>query len=111
MSKEKQIRWLEDLAEDVLEQYTDGYSRADKEMLALALYNIGCRKKTEWISVDERLPEKDGMYLVYYKERSKDDIRITFFRNGEKYYNYMWKRHYSHWMPLPEAPKMKGGAE
>ena len=69
------------------------------------------KKKTKWISVEERLPEKDAMYLVHQPELSYDNIRVTFFRTGEKYYEYMWKRHYSHWMPLPEAPKMKGGAE
>ena len=44
MSIDKQMKWLEYLAQDILEQYTDGYSKVDKEMLAVALYNIGCRK-------------------------------------------------------------------
>ena len=47
MSRDKQMKWLEDLSEDILEQYTEGYSKVDKEMLAVALYNIGCRKSTD----------------------------------------------------------------
>ena len=70
---------------------------------------------SEWISVDERLPEKDGKYLVYdlgqHRGVSAEEIRITHFKSGDRYHDYMWRNHFSHWMPLPEAPKMKGGAE
>ena len=64
---------------------------------------------SEWISVDERLPEKDGKYLVYdlgqHRGVSAAEIRITHFKRGDRYHDYMWKNHFSHWMPLPEPPK------
>ena len=63
MDKEEQIKWLEDLAEDILEQYTNGYSRVDKEMLAVALYNIGCRKQS--VDTVEVVRCKD---CVYFKQ-------------------------------------------
>ncbi len=35
------------------------------------LYNKGYRKQSEWISVEERLPDKDGRYLVAMKKRER----------------------------------------
>ena len=58
----------------------------------------------EWISVEERLPEKDGKYLVYdlgqHRGISAEEIRIAHFKHGDRYHDYMWKNHFSHWMPL-----------
>ena len=80
--------------------------------LAEAIYNAGYRRQ-EWISVDERLPEKDGIYLVWdcgmHRGVSVAEVRITHFKHGDRYHDYMWRNHYSHWMPLPEPPMMKGG--
>ena len=73
--------------------------------------------KQEWISVDERLPEKSGDYLTYhngvisalmYSKRHK-------LFNAEDTLDEKFSKanciEVSHWMPLPEPPKMKGGAE
>ena len=66
----------------------------------------------EWISVEERLPEKEGSYLVYdighFRGSSTPQIRITYFKKGDKYHDYMWKNHFTHWMPLPRTPKERG---
>ena len=85
--------------------------------------------QSKWISVDERLPEdvygKDReqiTVLVYTKgkkvsqcsrcaeykliEREPFD-RNVFRRTGKFYWNK--SKRVTHWMPLPEAPKMKGG--
>lgn len=76
------------------------------------LYNAGYRKQSGWISVEERLPEKSGDYITYHEHGSC----------GVIYYNasiYLWNVYYfkdtqnairsvTHWMPLPEPPKMKG---
>lgn len=76
--------------------------------IATALYNEGYCKQTEWISVEDRLPDKDGEYLtwsglIYYLiwfnaslglwNVSEDGDTSTAIRNV------------THWMPLPEAPK------
>lgn len=71
--------------------------------LAERLYDAGYRKQSEWISVEERLPDLYGTYLVYTHDNriklgyfcelviglppSFDDFAVT------------------HWMPLPEPPK------
>ena len=79
----------------------------------------------EWISVDDRLPEADGSYLVTtdcFGRYQKINIR-SFAKDGETVSKYdlageknVWYRYDSeygyvstdsvtHWMPLPEPPK------
>ena len=121
MSKEKQIEILEkqlafwrhhctELAkaleneEKISNHYALMLDKTEEELMAE-------RVKTEWISVDERLPEREEIVLcclglvqnVYtYKG---DNI-------WEDSYGYYQKDEpITHWMPLPEAPKMKGGKE
>lgn len=65
----------------------------------------------KWISVEERLPEQEGMYIVYI-ERNKGNAFI-----GTDHYDFLnrwggegWYdgRYVTHWMPfdsLPEPPK------
>ncbi len=91
-----------------------GLRKCGAKVYAERLYNADYRKQSEWISVEDRLPEKDGKYLVYdvgqHLGISIPEIRTTFFKRGDRYHDYMWRNHFSHWMPLPEPPKKKGGA-
>ena len=101
------------------------------------LYAKGYRKQ-EWISVDERLPETtlQKIYITSQDISSGDVVEeeekmvqkselvavlskrylggtvdlypdLDYFIDGCWVYNNC----VTHWMPLPEAPKMKGGAE
>lgn len=119
MSKEKQI---EEMAKIFcgMKNGCDGCmwdkTHCNERNYAEEIYNAGCRKQ-EWISVDERLPNESGYFLVYIPRESAG------FRVNAYYYceNETWEdgngmassEYYgiTHWMPLPEAPKMKGGAE
>lgn len=63
----------------------------------------------EWISVDERLPEK-GEYLVAYHpclwdhvEYDKVCIGMDTFRGKTTWAKNKYRR-VTHWMPMPEAP-------
>lgn len=68
-----------------------------------------------WISVDERLPKVSGKYICGVKDKRENtwtvaadwslEMKMWFGELGEI------KNMVTHWMPLPEAPKMKGGAE
>ena len=82
-------------------------------------------RKQEWISVDERLPtcgelvlvssmdlltKKHGwFYLARYTNLQNDGVRFDDKRWLSEYGGIFGR--VTHWMPLPEAPKMKGGAE
>ena len=72
---------------------------------AEALYNAGYRKQ-EWISVDERLPERIGKYLVFTVDRRIYICDfIDHYCDGDAQFD---DYKVTHWMPLPKAPKVKG---
>ncbi len=89
----------------------------DKEELLKALqYDRGQYEKgysdgllasrDEWISVDERLPEKHKNVLTF----ADGVIRTDFICSSGVWYDHAYNYgKVTHWMPLPEAPK--GGAE
>jgi hypothetical protein len=92
---------------------------ADK---AEALYNAGYRKQSEpfsqphenggeWISVEERLPEEDETVLYYDEKYVSACMFFSEEFNTLDTYESSIVDGVTHWMPLPEPPKMKGGAE
>ena len=56
--------------------------------------------KAEWISVEERLPEKHGRYLAAFTDTRVDTVTYT--KIG---WFYEKRCSITHWMPLPEPPK------
>ena len=84
-------------------------------------------KQSEWISVDERLPEdtlptdykhKTIKVLVAIKAKNGVSIRTQkrfldyIYEDDERTAFWTWRfsaGDVTHWMPLPEPPKMKGG--
>ena len=68
-------------------------------------YEKGYRKQSEWISVEDRLPERNGRYITHCKIEGQSLVCVLYyckvggFNEGTV----------THWMPLPEPPKMKGG--
>ena len=134
MSKEQ----IEEIKHDVFAAF-GGYEKweEDWQSLAEAVYNAGYRKQ-EWISVDERLPETkltkvtiasqdiasgktmeteertmntSELVVVVYKAHL--DGKFSMFVGLDQLVDGRWfyTDSVTHWMPLPEAPKMKGGAE
>lgn len=74
--------------------------------------------KQEWISVDERLPEKNISVLAFYhrvyKSGGSFDMALVAKLNEEGFFvpfncSPVQDASITHWMPLPEPPKMKGG--
>ena len=78
----------------------------------------------EWISVDDRLPEDSGYYLVVYRDKYNGSISIAFdmyvkCNIGEWWESefacditkqFLWvarlqNQEITHWMSLPEPPK------
>lgn len=69
---------------------------------AMPPVNVG-----EWISVDERLPDGNGVFLVSLKESGYENLvyfDVIPYADGE-WRNLPDKFTVSHWMPLPEPPK------
>lgn len=55
---------------------------------------------SEWISVTDQLPEKDGRYLVFI------DLGIVISRFYATVPDpHFFQHNTTHWMPLPEPPK------
>jgi hypothetical protein len=116
MNREKQIEEMAKAIEtateyDVLE-YSDDFVRVkiDNKVMAKSLYNAGYRKQSEgeWISVDERLPEDDTRVLVYLVDKRLIHTQMDTDRFVKREW-IRWGSCVTHWMPLPEPPKMKGG--
>ena len=74
--------------------------------IAYELYNAGYRKQ-EWISINDKLPERNGRYLTHCCVGGRSLVCILYYN---KYYGFD-EDTVTHWMPLPEPPKMKGGVE
>ncbi len=66
--------------------------------------NPSHHKPNQWISVDDRYPEKDGLYLCHFTDKTIE----TFDYQSEDADDRTWGVHnylVTHWMPLPEPPK------
>ena len=86
---------------------------------AIDAWNTRTQKEKggEWISVDERLPEQCVPVLVYKNRNSEAYGNME----TEKIEKGRWRgscgkfitcgEFITHWMPLPKAPKMKGGKQ
>ena len=68
----------------------------------------------KWIPVTERLPDKDGAYLVRWANKSVGDAEYECKYGSFGYWiDIMWDEDadwfpyvdITHWMPLPEPPK------
>ena len=64
----------------------------------LTAENAALREKQRWIPVTERLPQVDGNYIVCTAHSSVTKVRFDP-EIGR------FQRIFTHWMPLPEAPK------
>ena len=69
---------------------------------------INLIRRSDWISVEERLPKRTGKYLVFtYNRRLYIGDFIDHYCDGNPQFD---DYKVTHWMPLPEPPK-KGGGE
>lgn len=64
----------------------------------------------QWISVKDRLPEKEQRVLVFYKvigekNRIHNDVIATNWRKSNGDFIPFEDYEITHWMPLPEPPK------
>lgn len=86
------------------------YARnTDNETLAENIYKwVGkVERVQDWISVKDRLPEKEGRYLCV-KQIGKSGAVYVQVMNGDSYgfsLEHIYHDDVTHWMPLPQPPK------
>jgi hypothetical protein len=97
----------EKLVELIIKSGEICYSHTAEE-LASHLIDQGVTVQ-EWISVKERLPEKDIRVLVWMKDNEEGYTQMDTDRWGctmEQGYHWIrWGKNVTHWMPLPQPPK------
>ncbi len=105
---------LADLIEDILDflDWDSAYDTADYLLESGVTFATDNNVGSKWIPVTERLPEKEGTYIVhtlsgcvttarFYPERDLCNYRGEFIRHELGRFH----RNATHWMPLPEPPK------
>lgn len=88
----------------------DGHTPSDAIKRIGNLTCAGYRKQSEWISVEERLPEK-YTYIIVCDEDGTVGEAFCYKEGGFEWMHIQENAFVTHWMPLPEPPKMKGGEE
>lgn len=63
----------------------------------------------EWISVKDRLPESDGSYIAHSGKSGKV-FTAHFWARDKIWSGRNLNLTITHWMPMPEPPKVKGNA-
>lgn len=88
------------------------YDRGEYEQGFLA-GRLSAQSDGEWISVEDRLPSKEDLersqFHSFLVANEFGEVREAVFTG--KYFAKLGSRlsGVTHWMPLPESPKMKGG--
>ena len=63
----------------------------------------------EWISVEDKLPDDSGYYLVAYQNKHNGsatiDIDMYVMCSAGEWWSNEYKYKVTHWMPLPLLPK------
>lgn len=79
-----------------------------KEFIIEAIKTHMSQSKGKWISVEERLPDKQARFLIVDKD---GQMNTALYTPQFGWFSGVRIKDITHWMPLPEPPKMKGGAE
>ena len=111
MNNEKQMRIVE-MAKDICRaklncnDVCNPISACDALKYAERAVEAGYVKQSGWISVNERLPEESGRFLLVDDEGYM--FTASWYTTSGWFMPFCHGNAITHWMPLPEAPKMKG---
>ena len=86
----------------LLPEVDDYVTELETELAAL-------RERTRWISVQERLPELPGYYIVFRPLASEGARVSREWFGGNRFAHGKFSRYaeISHWQPLPAGPEVK----
>jgi hypothetical protein len=101
VTREEAIERLEDTFEGWNMWVLHDDSPASKMSEALGMAIVALREQPRWISVEERLPEESGRYLIA--------VETTGYVGTRYFYEicpgaFTMNQACTHWMPLPEPP-------
>ena len=106
MNKEKCIDERNELIKLIYCTPISSYdNRTKEELVADLVLASGYRKQSEWISVEDRLPEEDVRVLVWLNT-NRSYTKIDTDRRFEGKW-VRWASDVTHWMPLPTPPTEK----
>ena len=93
------MKTAQSIIREMIEEYkhTEAYDDNSKKFIEIILQEALSRieKETGWISVEERLPEKEWRYIVL-----DEDISFDYFLPLE----WFEFTDATHWMPIPLSP-------
>ena len=91
-----------------LAEISEKYARKNLETLQKIHEKVTAEEaEPKWISVEERLPEKEGRYLCVVRIGKSGAVYVRVM-NGDSYgfsLDHIYDDDVTHWMPLPEPPK------
>lgn len=95
------VDYLKKMQEEYIED--EGYERHPLPEWYALDKAIELIEQTRWIPVSERLPEKEGLYLVSVKNEHDRRYSKTCWFHGDD--NWFARQDVIAWMPLPEPYK------
>lgn len=106
ISRQAAISAIEALQRPIMREASDYYQfkfsgMSEAREVVVNLPSVTPKSKTEWIPCSERLPGKDGCYLVTTTGTNNDIIDIAYYTDD------IWHKasRIKAWMPLPEPYK------
>lgn len=85
---------------DIIQNSVGGCARHWAEIIADGLISHGVTVQ-EWISVEERLPERNGRYLTHCSVKGQSLVCGLYYCKAGGFNG----ANVTHWMPMPEPPK------
>ena len=103
MTREEAIEALREMREMMLKSENWENLKRLIKAVTMGAFAIKALEQTRWIPVSERLPEKDGVYLVTTTGTNNDIIDIAYYTDD------IWNKasRIKAWMPLPEPYKVE----
>lgn len=95
------VRLIESDSDAYPEVWNHDYERGFTDAIIRV---IGLPSVNQWIPCSERLPDKDGIYLVTHRKFGKLEVTWNIFYGGE-HASWLWNDEIIAWMPLPEPYK------
>ena len=87
---------------------TQSQAKAKSQVLIASLLANLDAANSEWISVEDRLPDEDRTYLCFHVAWG---LEIIGFYQGRFHPIGLGDERPTHWMPLPNPPTDKGGSQ